>query len=80
MTTVAVIPALIISKPPLRRNERQLGAKAQFASPIGDFCNKICQKRARAFDRAQRGETSFLITGRPLSRRGSKATQEPQSI
>ena len=35
-----------------QRSERQLrvqlGAKAQLASPIGDFCNKICQFRTHA--------------------------------
>jgi hypothetical protein len=35
----------VASKPSLQRSEWQLGAKAQFASPFEDFCNKIGTKR-----------------------------------
>jgi len=35
----------VASKPSLQRSEWQLGAKAQFASPIADFCNKIGTSR-----------------------------------
>jgi len=40
----------LTSKPSLQRSEWQLHAMAQFASPIADFCNKICHIRTHAVE------------------------------
>jgi hypothetical protein len=58
----AVSVNAVASKPSLRRSERQLGAKAQFASPIGDFCNKICQERTHAAQQTKRIGLAYSIT------------------
>jgi hypothetical protein len=55
--------------------EWQLGAKAQFASPIADFCNKICQFRAHAPQ-----QTGTFIRSPRRRLRAVPAEREPQCL